>query len=105
MGNYRSRIKMRTREIYCELYISKKWRSRIYPSSKIDKKYGAATVVMAIYENGQADSYERRIEICERSYRILVDKVKFNFCDIIFDPNIFPVATGMEEHRNNAVDF
>ncbi|MFN8268187.1 MAG: methionine synthase [Chitinophagales bacterium] len=73
--------------------------------AKLIKKYGAATVVMAFDENGQADSYERRIEICERSYRILVDKVKFNPCDIIFDPNIFPVATGMEEHRNNAVDF
>lgn len=73
--------------------------------AKLIKKYGAATVVMAFDENGQADSYERRIEICERSYRLLVDKVKFNPNDIIFDPNIFPVATGMEEHRNNAVDF
>ena len=60
---------------------------------------------MAFDENGQADSYERRIEICERSYRVLVDKVKFNPNDIIFDPNIFPVATGMDEHRNNALDF
>ena len=73
--------------------------------AKLIKKYGAATVIMAFDENGQADSYERRIEICERSYRLLVDKVKFNPNDIIFDPNIFPVATGMEEHRNNAVDF
>ena len=69
------------------------------------KRYGAAMVVMAFDEEGQADSYERRIEICERSYRILVDKVKFPPEDIIFDPNIFPVATGMEEHRNNALDF
>ncbi|MFN8282712.1 MAG: methionine synthase [Chitinophagales bacterium] len=73
--------------------------------AKLIKKYGAATVVMAFDEDGQADSYERRIEICERSYRVLVDKVKFNPNDIIFDPNIFPVATGMEEHRNNAMDF
>ena len=73
--------------------------------AKLIKKYGAATVVMAFDEDGQADSYERRIEICERSYRVLVDKVKFNPNDIIFDPNIFPVATGMEEHRNNAIDF
>lgn len=73
--------------------------------AKLIKKYGAATVVMAFDEVGQADSYERRIEICQRSYRVLVDKVKFNPNDIIFDPNIFPVATGMEEHRNNAVDF
>ena len=69
------------------------------------KKYGAATIVMAFDEEGQADSFERRIEICERSYRLLVDVVKFNPADIIFDPNIFPVATGMEEHRRNAIDF
>ncbi len=69
------------------------------------KRYGAAVIVMAFDENGQADSYERRIQICERSYRILVDVVKFAKEDIIFDPNIFPVATGMEEHNNNALDF
>ena len=69
------------------------------------KRYGAATVVMAFDEKGQADSYERRIEICERAYRILVDVVNFPKQDIIFDPNIFPVATGIEEHNNNAVDF
>ncbi len=73
--------------------------------AKLIKRYGAATVVMAFDEKGQADSYERRIEICERSYRILVDVVKFAPEDIIFDPNIFPVATGMEEHNNNALDF
>ncbi len=69
------------------------------------KRYGAAVIVMAFDENGQADSYERRIEICERSYRVLVDKVGFAPEDIIFDPNIFPVATGMEEHKTNALDF
>ena len=69
------------------------------------KRYGAAVIVMAFDENGQADTYERRIEICERCYRILVDKVHFNPEDIIFDPNIFPVATGMEEHNTNALDF
>lgn len=69
------------------------------------KRYGAAVIVMAFDEDGQADSYERRIEICEKSYRILVDVVKFPKEDIIFDPNIFPVATGMEEHNNNALDF
>lgn len=73
--------------------------------AKLIKRFGAATVVMAFDEQGQADSYERRIEICERSYRILVDQVNFPPQDIIFDPNIFPVATGMEEHNNNAVDF
>ncbi len=69
------------------------------------RRFGAALIVMAFDENGQADSYARRIEICERSYRILVDQVGFPKDDIIFDPNIFPVATGMEEHANNAVDF
>ncbi|WP_425276941.1 methionine synthase [Spirosoma oryzicola] len=69
------------------------------------KRYGAAAVVMAFDESGQADSYERRIEICERAYRILVDKVNFNPQDIIFDPNILTVATGIEEHNNYAVDF
>jgi 5-methyltetrahydrofolate--homocysteine methyltransferase len=67
--------------------------------------YGAATVVMAFDETGQADSLERRKEICERSYRILVDKVGFPPQDIIFDPNILTVATGLEEHNNYAVDF
>ena len=69
------------------------------------KRFGAAVIVMAFDEDGQADSYERRIEICERSYRILVDVVGFAPEDIIFDPNIFPVATGMDEHRKNALDF
>ena len=69
------------------------------------KRYGAAVIVMAFDENGQADSFERRIEICERSYRILRDEVQFPANDIIFDPNIFPVATGMAEHNNNALDF
>ena len=76
----------------------------IYQAKTI-KRYGAAVIVMAFDENGQADSYERRIEICKRSYDILVDVVGFSKEDIIFDPNIFPVATGMEEHNNNALDF
>jgi 5-methyltetrahydrofolate--homocysteine methyltransferase len=69
------------------------------------KRYGAATVVMAFDEQGQADSYERRIEICKRSYGILVNQVGFPATDIIFDPNILTVATGIEEHNNYAVDF
>ena len=73
--------------------------------AKLVKRYGAAVIVMAFDENGQADTYNRRIEICERSYKILVDIVNFPPQDIIFDPNIFPVATGMEEHRKNALDF
>lgn len=69
------------------------------------KQYGAAAIVMAFDEKGQADSYERRVEICNRSYQVLVQKVGFPPQDIVFDPNIFPVATGMEEHNNNALDF
>ncbi len=69
------------------------------------KRYGAAVIIMAFDEVGQADNYERRIEIAQRSYDILVNKVKFPPEDIIFDLNIFPVATGMEQHRKNAVDF
>ncbi|CAN5378103.1 methionine synthase [soil metagenome] len=69
------------------------------------RRYGAACVVMAFDEQGQADSYERRIEICKRAYDILVNKVYFNPVDIIFDPNILTVATGIEEHNNYAVDF
>lgn len=69
------------------------------------KQYGAAVIVMAFDEVGQADTFERRKEICKRAYDVLVDKVHFPAQDIIFDPNIFPVATGMEEHRLNALDF
>ena len=69
------------------------------------RRYGAAVVVMAFDEEGQADSYERRIAICERAYRLLVDQIHFPPNDIIFDPNVFPVATGMAEHRRNALDF
>lgn len=69
------------------------------------KRYGAAAVIMAFDEKGQADNFNRRIEIVKRSYDILVNKVKFNPKDIIFDVNIFPVATGMDEHRRNAIDF
>ncbi|SHE68383.1 methionine synthase (B12-dependent) [Microbulbifer donghaiensis] len=68
-------------------------------------RYGAAVVVMAFDEDGQADTFARKIEICKRSYDILVDKVGFAPTDIIFDPNIFAVATGIEEHNNYAVDF
>jgi len=69
------------------------------------RQYGAAVIVMAFDEQGQADTLARRIEICKRAYEILVNKVSFPAQDIIFDPNIFPVATGMEEHRLNALDF
>ncbi|HEY2341532.1 MAG TPA: dihydropteroate synthase, partial [Chthoniobacteraceae bacterium] len=74
-------------------------------SAKLVRRYGAAVVVMAFDEKGQADTYERKIEVCQRSYRLLVDKVGFPPQDIIFDPNILTVATGIEEHNNYAVNF
>ncbi len=73
--------------------------------AKLVKRYGAATVVMAFDEQGQADTFERKTQICERAYRMLVDEVGFPAEDIIFDPNIFAIATGIEEHANYAVDF
>ena len=73
--------------------------------ARLCRKYGAAVVVMAFDEDGQADNLERRKTICERAYRILVDEVGFPAEDIIFDPNIFAVATGIEEHANYGVDF
>ena len=73
--------------------------------AKLIKRYGAATVVMAFDEKGQADTYQRKIEICQRSYKILVEELDFPPEDIIFDPNIFAIATGIEEHDNYAVDF
>ncbi|BEI39992.1 methionine synthase [Polynucleobacter sp. HIN8] len=73
--------------------------------AKLIKRYGAATVVMAFDEKGQADTYQRKIEICQRSYKILVEELYFPPEDIIFDPNIFAIATGIEEHDNYAVDF
>jgi len=73
--------------------------------ARLVKRYGAAAVVMAFDEQGQADTYQRKIEICERAYRVLVDEVGFAPEDIIFDPNIFAIATGIEEHANYAVDF
>jgi 5-methyltetrahydrofolate--homocysteine methyltransferase len=73
--------------------------------AQLIKRYGAAAVIMAFDEKGQADTYQRKIEICERAYRVLVDEVNFPPEDIIFDPNIFAIATGIEEHDNYAVDF
>ena len=73
--------------------------------ARMIKKLGAATVVMAFDEQGQADTYQRKIEVCERAFRILTSRVGFNPHDIIFDPNVLSVATGIEEHNNYAVDF
>ena len=83
----------------------KEGESEFIDHAKKIKRYGAAVIVMAFDEVGQADNYERRLEITKRSYDILVNQVKFPPEDIIFDLNIFPVATGMEEHRLNAIDF
>lgn len=83
----------------------KEGEAQFIEQAKKIKMYGAAVIVMAFDEVGQADNYERRIEIAKRSYNVLVNKVGFPSEDIIFDLNIFPVATGMEEHRRNAIDF
>ena len=73
--------------------------------AKLCRRYGAAVIVMAFDEKGQADTYQRKIEICERAYRMLTEVIGFPPEDIIFDPNIFAIATGIEEHNNYAVDF
>ncbi len=72
---------------------------------KLIRNYGAAVVVMAFDEKGQADTYERKVEICRRAYKILTEEAGFAPEDIIFDPNVFAVATGIEEHDNYGVDF
>lgn len=83
----------------------KEGEAKFIESAQKVKRYGAAVVVMAFDEEGQADNYERRIEICKRAYYILVNKVGFKPQDIIFDPNILTVGTGIEEHNNYAVDY
>lgn len=83
----------------------KEGETKFLEKARIINHYGAAVVVMAFDEKGQADTYERRIEICERAYRLLTDKLGFKPENIIFDPNVLAVATGIEEHNNYAVDF
>src|SRR6185295_15162554 len=83
----------------------KEGEEKFIQQAKLVRRYGAAVVVMAFDERGQADSFERKIEVCKRSYDILTQKIGFPPQDIIFDPNILTVATGMEEHNNYAVDF
>src|SRR5262249_8414271 len=73
--------------------------------AELIRRYGAAAIVMAFDEKGQADTFQRKIEICERAYDLLAQRADFPPSDIIFDPNILTVATGLEEHRNYAVDF
>lgn len=83
----------------------KEGEEKFIEQASLIKRYGASVIVMAFDEAGQADTLQRRIDICKRAYDILVNKIQFPPQDIIFDPNIFPVATGMEEHRKNALDF
>ncbi|MFZ4543058.1 MAG: methionine synthase [Saprospiraceae bacterium] len=83
----------------------KEGEDKFIEQARLLRRYGAATVVMAFDERGQADSTERKVEICERAYRILVNQLKFKPQDIIFDPNIFAVATGIEEHNRYAINF
>jgi 5-methyltetrahydrofolate--homocysteine methyltransferase len=83
----------------------KEGEDEFFRQATLCRRYGAAVIVMAFDEQGQADTYERKIAICERAYRFLVDRVGFPAEDIIFDPNIFAIATGIEEHNNYAVDF
>lgn len=83
----------------------KEGEAKFIEQAKLVKRYGAAAIIMAFDEQGQADTRERKTEICTRAYRVLVDKVGFPPEDIIFDPNIFAIATGIEEHDNYAVDF
>ena len=83
----------------------KEGKTEFVEKAKLCQRYGAAIIVMAFDEDGQADSFERKIEICKRSYDILVDEIGFPSEDIIFDPNIFAVATGIEEHNNYGLDF
>ncbi|WP_298900256.1 methionine synthase [uncultured Psychroserpens sp.] len=83
----------------------KEGESEFLRQATLVKRYGAAVIIMAFDEIGQADTFQRRIDICKRSYELLVNEINFPPEDIIFDPNIFPVATGMDEHRLNALDF
>lgn len=83
----------------------KEGKEKFVEQAKLIRRYGAAVIVMAFDEVGQAETRERKLEICTNAYRILVDEVGFPPEDIIFDPNIFAVATGIEEHNNYAVDF
>lgn len=83
----------------------KEGKTEFVQKAKLCQRYGAAIIVMAFDEDGQADSFERKIEICKRSYDILVDEIGFPSEDVIFDPNIFAVATGIEEHNNYGLDF
>ena len=83
----------------------KEGEERFLQQAKLCRQYGAAVIVMAFDETGQADTHERKVEICSRAYKLLTEEAGFPAEDIIFDPNIFAVATGIEEHNNYGVDF
>ena len=101
----RGRAEVRAGQIHRQLDFDEGRRGVVYRAGKVARRYGAAVIVMAFDEQGQADTFERKIGICERSYRLLVDTVGFPPEDIVFDPNVFAIATGIEEHNNYAVDF
>ena len=106
VGGHRGRAEVPAGQGHRQLDLAEGRRGEVPPERRAPScKYGAAVVVMAFDEQGQAATYEDKIRICERAYRILVDEVGFPPEDIIFDPNILTVATGMEEHNNYAVDF
>jgi 5-methyltetrahydrofolate--homocysteine methyltransferase len=105
MGNSGSRSSGCTGKCVVNSISLKEGEEEFIKHAKAIKRYGAAVIVMAFDEVGQADNLERRIEISKRSYDILVNQIGFPAEDIIFDLNIFPVATGMDEHRRNAIDF
>ena len=96
---------MRAGQVRGELDQYEGRRGRVHPQARLARRYGAAAIVMAFDEKGQADTLARRIEICTRAYHLLVKEVGFPVEDIIFDPNIFAVATGIEEHNNYAIDY
>ena len=104
-GSDTCRTEMCAGKMYRQLYLLEGGEEVFIAHAREVKQLGAAVIVMAFDEKGQADTYSRKIEVCERAYRILVDKVGFAPEDIIFDPNVLAVATGIEEHNNYAVDF
>ena len=96
---------MSARKIYCQFYFFEGRGGEIYRTCPSDKEIGSCHCGDGFDEKGQADTFERKIEVCARAYKILTEQVGFNPHDIIFDPNVLAVATGIEEHNNYAVDF
>ena len=105
MGGFRRRLKKYSRKRYRQLISLKEGEETFLNQARIIQEYGAAVVVMAFDEKGQAATFEDKVRICKRAYDLLIQKLDFNPRDIIFDPNVLTVATGMEEHNNYAKDF